>query len=80
MTILISKVGTQIQIRMGIGSATFPIMGSMRGQYVFRRKKKIFLCFSFFYYYYFGYLSLILLNNYAYWLGQYSYTNKNGGR
>ena len=39
MTILISKVGTLIQILMGVGSATFPIMGPMRGQYVFLMAK-----------------------------------------
>ena len=39
MTILISKVDTLIQIRMGVGSATFPIMGPMRGQYVFLMTK-----------------------------------------
>ena len=40
MTMLISKTGTLIQIRIGIGSVTFPITGPMRGQY--------FLCFFFF--------------------------------
>ena len=49
MTILISKVGTQIQIRIGVGSATFPIMGPMRGQYVFLMTKiHIFYAFFFF--------------------------------
>ena len=47
MTILISKVGTLIQIRIGVGSATFPIMGPMRGQYVFLMKNiHIFMLFS----------------------------------
>ena len=35
MTMVISKTGTLIQIRIGIGSVTFPIMGLMRGQYFF---------------------------------------------
>ena len=39
MTILIRKVGTLIQIRMGVDSVTFPIMGPMRGQYVFLKTK-----------------------------------------
>ena len=39
MTILISKVGTLIQIRIGVGSATFPIVGPMRGQYFFLMTK-----------------------------------------
>ena len=39
MTILISKIGTLIQIRMGLGSTTFSIMGPMRGQYVFLMTK-----------------------------------------
>ena len=39
MTILISEVGTLIQIKIGVGSATFPIMGPTRGQYVFLMTK-----------------------------------------
>ena len=47
MIILISKVSTLIQIRIGVGSATFPIMGPMRGQYVFLiTKTHIFMLFS----------------------------------
>ena len=54
----ISKVGTQIQIRMGVGSATFPIMGPMRGQYVFLMKKiYIFYAFPSF--------DIIILGNWA---------------
>ena len=46
MTILISKVDTLIQIRIGVGSVTFSIMGLMRGQYVFlMTKNPYFLCF-----------------------------------
>ena len=49
MTILIRKVGTLIQIRMVVGSATFPIMGLMRGLYVFLMTKiHIFYTFSYF--------------------------------
>ena len=39
MAILINKIDTLIQIRMGVGSATFPIMGPLRGQYVFLMTK-----------------------------------------
>ena len=47
MNILISKVGTLIQIRMGVGNATFPIMGPTRDQYVFLMTKiHIFYAFS----------------------------------
>ena len=43
---IISKVDTMIQISIGVGSATFPIMGPMRGQYVFlMMKNPYFLCF-----------------------------------
>ena len=45
MTMLISKTGTLIQIRIGVGSVTFPIMGPIKGQYVFLMTKSIFLCF-----------------------------------
>ena len=54
-TMLISKVGALIQTRMRVGSITFPIMGPMRGQYVFLMTKSIFFfIFFFFEYYYFG--------------------------
>ena len=46
MTILISKVDTLIQIRIGVDSATFSIMGLMRDQYFFlMTKNPYFLCF-----------------------------------
>ena len=48
MTMLISKTGTLIQIRIGVGSVTLPIMGPLRGQYVFLMTKSIFLCVFFF--------------------------------
>ena len=47
MNILISKVSTLIQIRIGLGSAKIPIMGPMRCQYVFLMTKiNIFYAFS----------------------------------
>ena len=54
MTMLICEVGTLIQIRMGVGSVTFPIMGPISGQYVYIVTKSIFLVCVFFQYYYFG--------------------------
>ena len=44
MIILINKIGTLIQIRMVAGSATFPIMGPMRGQNVFLMTKIHIFC------------------------------------
>ena len=48
MTMRISKTGTLIQIRKGVGNAVLPILGPMRAQYVFLMTKSIFLCIVFF--------------------------------
>ena len=62
MTILISEVGTLIQIRIGVGSATFPIMGPTRGQYVFLMTKiHIFYFYFFFFFFYFFIFFLLLI-------------------
>ena len=54
MTMPISKTGTPIQIRIGEGSVTFPIIWPMRGQYVFLMTKSIFfVCVCFFFFFFF---------------------------
>ena len=50
ITMLISKTGILIQIRIGVGSVTFPFMGPMRGQYVFLMTNCIFLCVCVFFF------------------------------
>ena len=57
MAMLISKVGTLIQLRIGLGSLMFPIMGPMWGQYVFLMPNPYFHVFSSF--------NIIILGNQA---------------
>ena len=63
MSMLISKIGTLIQIRIRVGNITSLLWGPMRGQYVFLMTKSIFVCvcvcvffFVFFFFVFFFFL------------------------